>query len=95
MILLIFTEVKLEECDLYVKEDKDPLSENNPADFSHSKDTLVSSITIVEHNIETLEDNVKVEDDEIKVEYIDSTDEFLNDPLVAEDDSDVPNIRNV
>ena len=52
---------------IYFSDLKDPLSDNNHADFSHTKDTLVSSITIVEPNLDTLEDNVKVEDDELKV----------------------------
>ena len=76
---------------IYFSDLKDPLSDNNPADFSHTKDTLVSSITIVD----TLEDSVKVEDDELKVEYVEDNnfdddieqdDEFLDDPIVAKDD---------
>ena len=80
---------------IYFSDLKDPLSDNNPADFSYTKDTLVSSITIVEPNLDTLEDNVKVEDDELKVEYVEDNnfdddieqdDEFLDDPIVAKDD---------
>ena len=79
---------------IYFSDLKDPLSDNNPADFSHTKDTLVSSITIVKPNLDTLEDNVKVEDDELKVEYVEDNnfdddieqDEFQDDPIVAKDD---------